>query len=228
MTAVPEPEVRASAYLVSCLPEGHEIRSLMTAQVEYRGCGLWAVTNRSRSLGSDGSWSFGFDWSEGPDEPATEADMALFDKEQAEWLATHRFDEAAALRLAKKAARELTCAGRTVADLLAPQRCDVKFVDGSQCSKSAGHRSVKNQDLHTPDSESAVLAFLHTPALAALLTTGDQRRLLLDIRDLIADDDLARAWLIGMNPALGDESPLGAIADGRGDQAMAAAREFIQ
>lgn len=119
-------------------------------------------------------------------------------------------------------------AGQDDTSTAAAERCDVKFVDGSQCSKSAGHRTVKNQDLHTPDSESAVLAFLHTPALAALLTDDDQRRQLLDIRDLIGDDDLARAWLIGMNPDLGDESPLGAIADGRGADAMAAAREFIQ
>jgi hypothetical protein len=72
----------------------------------------------------------------------------------------------------------------------------------------------------------AALAFL-SPNLAALLTDDVQRRQLLAIRHLIADDDLSRAWLIGMNPDLNDASPLGAIADGRGDQAMAAAREFV-
>jgi hypothetical protein len=77
-----------------------------------------------------------------------------------------------------------------------------------------------------PDYEGAVLAFLGFPALAALLTDDDHRRQLLDIRDLIDDDDLARAWLIGMNPALYDRSPLGAIADGHGEAALIAARDF--
>jgi hypothetical protein len=71
----------------------------------------------------------------------------------------------------------------------------------------------------------AVLAFL-PPALVPLLSTDVQRRQLLDIRYLIGDDDLARAWLIGMNPGLYDNSPLGAIADGHGEAALAAAREF--
>lgn len=77
-----------------------------------------------------------------------------------------------------------------------------------------------------PDYEGAVLAFLG-PTLAALLADDVHRRQLLDIRDLIDDDDLARAWLIGMNPALDDQPPLGAITDGRGAEALAAAREFV-
>jgi hypothetical protein len=73
----------------------------------------------------------------------------------------------------------------------------------------------------------AVLALLG-PALAALLTTDDQRRAVLDIRDLIGgDDNITRAWLIGQNPHLDDESPLGAIADGRSEAAMIAARAFV-
>lgn len=77
-----------------------------------------------------------------------------------------------------------------------------------------------------PDYEGAVLAFLG-PALAALLADDVHRRQLLDIRVLIADDDLARAWLIGMNPMLDDQSPLSFITTGCGAEALAAAREFV-
>lgn len=79
-----------------------------------------------------------------------------------------------------------------------------------------------------PDYEAAVLTFLGSPSLAALLADDEHRRQLLDIRDLIDDDDLARAWLIGMNPQLDDQSPLGFIATGCGAEALAAAREFVR
>jgi len=36
-----------------------------------------------------------------------------------------------------------------------------------------------------------------------------------------------RAWFIGMNPVLGDDSPADAIHDGRFHEAMGAARNFI-
>jgi len=36
-----------------------------------------------------------------------------------------------------------------------------------------------------------------------------------------------RAWFIGMNPTLGDDSPADAIHDGRFQEAMSAARNFI-
>jgi len=36
-----------------------------------------------------------------------------------------------------------------------------------------------------------------------------------------------RAWFIGMNPVLGDDSPADAIHDGRLREAMSAARNFI-
>lgn len=71
----------------------------------------------------------------------------------------------------------------------------------------------------------AVLAFLH-PGLDRVLKNDAQRRQVLEIRDLIGCDDLARAWLIGMNPALYDQSPLTAIADGHGAAALVAAREM--
>lgn len=77
----------------------------------------------------------------------------------------------------------------------------------------------------TSDSTAAVAAFLGHPRLAALLTTGEQRQQVLEVRDVIGCDDLARAFLIGMNPALYDESPLAAIADGHGAAAIKAAKE---
>lgn len=119
MTAAPEPTVQPTRYVVSCLPEGHDERFTYTVQVEYRCDDLWAVRCRSRFLGSDGTWSHGFAWSEGPDEPATEVEMDSFDTEQAVWLAAHRFDHDTALRLAREQAPLLAYRGRTVADALA-------------------------------------------------------------------------------------------------------------
>lgn len=128
MTEVPEvtaetgptkPYITPSAYLVSLLPEGHDDRYLFTCTVDYRGNGQWSVKNRSRILGADGSWTTGFDWSGGPDEPATEEDMAVFDREQTGWLAAHRFDEATALRLAEEACRALSYRGWSAEDALA-------------------------------------------------------------------------------------------------------------
>ncbi|WP_409239443.1 XRE family transcriptional regulator [Streptomyces sp. PA5.6] len=37
---------------------------------------------------------------------------------------------------------------------------------------------------------------------------------------------IARAWMMGMNPQLEDDSPIEAIADGRTKEVMAAARSF--
>lgn len=119
MTENPEPTVQPTRYVVSCLPEGHDDRFTYTVQVEYRCYGQWSVRCRSRLLGTDGTWSQGFAWSEGPDEPATEAEMDSFDKEQDVWLAEHRFDHDTALRLAKEQASQITYRGRTVADALA-------------------------------------------------------------------------------------------------------------
>lgn len=39
---------------------------------------------------------------------------------------------------------------------------------------------------------------------------------------------IARAWMIGMNPQLDDDSPLQAIADARYKEVMAAARAYLQ
>ena len=46
---------------------------------------------------------------------------------------------------------------------------------------------------------------------------------------LIAEDSahVVRAWFIGMNPQLGDDSPAEAIHDGRLKEALAAAKAFV-
>jgi hypothetical protein len=41
-------------------------------------------------------------------------------------------------------------AGQDATRTATPERCYVTFVDGSRCSKTAGHWTVTNQDLHTP------------------------------------------------------------------------------
>ncbi|MEU7066931.1 hypothetical protein [Streptomyces sp. NPDC046161] len=121
MSDLPEPTVTATRYVVSCLPEGHENRYLFSIQVETRSNGQWAVMHRSRNLGADGTWSWGFRWScdSTLSEPATEDEIDSFNKEQDAWLAEHRFDLETALRLAKEQAPLLTYRGYDVAAALA-------------------------------------------------------------------------------------------------------------
>jgi len=115
----PEPIVTTTGYLVSCLPEGHDDRWTYTVRVSYRGEGSWSVQRRGQYVDAHGAPSPGFSWSGGPDEPATQAEMDSFDKEQAEWLKAHRFDRDTALRVARELAPQLTYRGRTVVDALA-------------------------------------------------------------------------------------------------------------
>ncbi|MCU1419892.1 MAG: hydrolase family protein [Mycetocola sp.] len=59
--------------------------------------------------------------------------------------------------------------------------------------------------------------FIHTPDHAGwtqLLTTADSAA-------------VARAWFMGMNPHLNDETPAEVLADGRTREVLAAARAFI-
>jgi hypothetical protein len=105
-SGVPEPTVQATAYVVSCLPEGHDDRWTFTVQVRYSGRGLFAVKHGIRHYGADGTWSY---------EPDFDEDDAAEDA----WLAAHRFDHDTALRIAREQAPRLTYRGRSVADVLA-------------------------------------------------------------------------------------------------------------
>lgn len=58
----------------------------------------------------------------------------------------------------------------------------------------------------------------------------DRLRAALQVFQLIQDAEsfhTARAWLIGMNPLLEDESPITVIADGRFRDVMIAARAYV-
>lgn len=43
----------------------------------------------------------------------------------------------------------------------------------------------------------------------------------------VEPDEVIRAWFMGMNPQLGDESPIGALREGLVRDVMAAARAFV-
>lgn len=97
---------KATRFEVSGLPDGHRLRHHFVIRVEHRGRGTWAVVQQGEPapcLSSDGEW----DWEMRPSERTDE------------WIATHRFDLDAALRLAEEHADRLTVNGRTAADVLA-------------------------------------------------------------------------------------------------------------
>jgi hypothetical protein len=103
MTAVPEPTVQPTRYVVSCFqPDDHE-GAVFNLSVEYRGRGLWAVVRLGYCLGADGQWSY----------------ESIPSEREDDWLAAHRFDLEQAIRLAKEAAPDVTVNGYTVADALA-------------------------------------------------------------------------------------------------------------
>ncbi|MGW2720810.1 hypothetical protein [Streptomyces sp. NPDC001492] len=119
-TLIPEPTVQTTGYTVSCLPEGHDERWTFSVRVSYRGEGLWSVQCRGQYVDANGQRSPGFQWSHGPQEPATQAEMDAYDAEQAIWLKAYRFDHDTALRIARELAPTLTYRGRSVADVLSP------------------------------------------------------------------------------------------------------------
>lgn len=88
---------------ICALPENHDNYRHYLITVEYRGDGMWAVCSGRDCLGSDGEWEF-------EPSPSNRDD---------DWLATHRFDEQTALRLAKEQAPLMTCNGITVQEALA-------------------------------------------------------------------------------------------------------------
>lgn len=107
----PEPTVLPTAYVVSCLPLGHEDRLTYTINVVHRGDGLYAVKRNLRFADANGAWEYEPGWPE----DGSEADALAEEK----WLEEHRFDHDTALRLARELAPTLTYRGRTVADALA-------------------------------------------------------------------------------------------------------------
>ncbi len=103
MTAPTEPTVRATQYDVCCLPEDNINHGVYAITVEYRGRNLWAVKRFGQCLSTDGEWDYESRPSEREDE----------------WLAAHRFDLDAALRLAKEQTPKVTVNGFSAADALA-------------------------------------------------------------------------------------------------------------
>ena len=98
-----EPVVRPVKYAVSCVPEGNVNVSSFTVWVEYRGRGLWSVTDGAFCYDANGNAEY---------EP-------IPSERDDEWRAKYRFPLDAALALAKRVAPTLTVNGYTVADVLA-------------------------------------------------------------------------------------------------------------
>jgi hypothetical protein len=84
----PEPTVRATQYLITCLPEDKDPGGYRGITVEYRGDDRYAVLHHGHCLGTDGEWDYEMHTNERTDE----------------WLAAHRFDLDTALKLAKEQA----------------------------------------------------------------------------------------------------------------------------
>ncbi|MGW8679589.1 hypothetical protein ACWGNN_00720 [Streptomyces sp. NPDC055817] len=102
----PDVEVLPTAYVASCLPEGHDERMEYTIRVEYRGRGKYVVRYRLKYADADGAWDC---------DPNFDEDDAA----EEQWRKAHYFGLTDALRLARQLAPTLTYHGRTVADVLA-------------------------------------------------------------------------------------------------------------
>lgn len=94
-----DPEVRATEYQVSVVPEDHELYETLVVTVQWRSP-RWAVLRRRWCLGVDGVW-----------------DLEMIPSERsAEWIRRHRFDLDQALELAKAAAPAVTVNGRNAVE----------------------------------------------------------------------------------------------------------------
>lgn len=119
MTATPEPIVQATKYTVSCLPEDGLDSHVFVLTVEYRGDGRWGVYRSAYCcLGNDGTWSYGYTWRDGAQEPDSDEEWTEYHAGRDAWLDAHRFDEETALKLAKEHAPLVTVNGRTVTEAL--------------------------------------------------------------------------------------------------------------
>jgi hypothetical protein len=116
---VPEPTVQVTRYSVKALPEGVADRDLFGITVEPRTEGWAVLRGEHRSLGADGTWSWGYRWKDGDREPATDEEWDDYHQGYAAWLGDHRFDEATAIKLAKEAAKHVRVSGWTVERVLA-------------------------------------------------------------------------------------------------------------
>jgi hypothetical protein len=89
-------------HTVCALPEDNVNWRHYAITVEYRGDGRWAVMSGGFCFDADGDWDY-------EPSPSSRDD---------DWLATHRFDEQTALRLAEEQAPLMICNGITVAEAL--------------------------------------------------------------------------------------------------------------
>jgi hypothetical protein len=96
-TVIPSASVRAVAYAVTCLPDGHPWQADLTVSVEQRDGG-WAVVHGIRLLSQAGTW-----------DPAEDG-AARSER--------HRFELDRALELARAAAPHVLVNGRGVAEAL--------------------------------------------------------------------------------------------------------------
>jgi len=87
-----EPTIRATQYLITCIPEDKDPAGYRGITVEYRGCDRYAVLHHTLCLNTDGTWDREMPSSERNDE----------------WLDSHRFDLDSALSLAKRQAPLVT------------------------------------------------------------------------------------------------------------------------
>ena len=97
--------IRPTRYEVSCLPEDDINAHAWTLTVEYRGRGLWAITDGHGCLGDNGEWDY-------ENSPSNRDPM---------WIATHRFRLDDALDRARTALPAYTVKGMTCAEFLAGQ-----------------------------------------------------------------------------------------------------------
>jgi hypothetical protein len=95
--------IQATTYHVSVLPESAPDSDMWDILVELRGHGRWSVRHFSKSLGRDGTWSYG---------PRDDEDATA-------WVVAHRFGLDEALHLAAQHAPNITVNGVTPAQQLA-------------------------------------------------------------------------------------------------------------
>lgn len=100
-TPAPEVHVRATKYVVSCLPDGNPDEDVWGLTVEERSPGRWAVLSRGFCFDVNGDREY-------------EANVT---GRTAEFRVRFRFDFETAMRLAREFAPTLTCNGLTATEV---------------------------------------------------------------------------------------------------------------